>query len=79
MQKRCGKFMADWRDEHGRRHRKAFTTKKAAARYQARMQNASRTKKARPSPRRAGSPPLSKREQAPALQAVAWAADYLLR
>ena len=31
MLKKCGKFMADWRDATGRRHRAAFPTKKQAA------------------------------------------------
>ena len=30
MQKRCGKFLADWRDATGTRHRKAFDTLKEA-------------------------------------------------
>ncbi len=45
MKKICGSFYADWRDEHRRRHRKTFPTKKAAVRYQRRMQLAARSKK----------------------------------
>jgi len=37
MRMKCGKYLADWRDSHGIRHRKAFTTKKAAEKHQANM------------------------------------------
>jgi len=37
MLKRCGKFMADWRDANGRRHRAAFPTEAEALAHQARM------------------------------------------
>ena len=30
MQKKCGKFLADWRDASGIRHRKAFATEQEA-------------------------------------------------
>jgi len=30
MLKKCGKFMADWRDANGTRHRKAFDTQREA-------------------------------------------------
>lgn len=30
MLKKCGKFLADWRDANGTRHRKAFDTLKEA-------------------------------------------------
>ncbi len=40
MQKKYGKFYADWRDPLGARHRKTFTTKKAALAHQQRMQKA---------------------------------------
>jgi hypothetical protein len=49
MKKRYNRWMADWRDEHGRRHRKGFTTRKAAAQYQATMVRAVQRKKARAS------------------------------
>lgn len=37
MQKRCGKFMADWRDAKGIRHRKAFPTAAEAIAHVQRM------------------------------------------
>ncbi len=37
MQKKCGKFLADWRDAAGVRHRKAFDTLKAASDYSEEM------------------------------------------
>lgn len=46
MLKRWGKFLADWRDEHGTRKRKAFTTKKGATKWQQRMQHEATLKKA---------------------------------
>jgi hypothetical protein len=59
MQKKCGKFLADWRDAAGARHRKAFTTRAAALAFQREMQQAVRSKKAqaRRSPRRKPSAP----------------------
>lgn len=38
MKKKYGKFYADWRDEHGIRHAKAFHRKKTALAYQRKMQ-----------------------------------------
>jgi hypothetical protein len=37
MQQKCGKFMADWRDAEGRRHRKAFDTAADATAHSERM------------------------------------------
>ena len=37
MRKRYGKYFADWRDERGKRHMKAFPTAKAARAYTQRM------------------------------------------
>ncbi|MBZ5698999.1 MAG: hypothetical protein LAN18_10695 [Acidobacteriia bacterium] len=34
MEKKYGKFYADWRDEHGKRHRRAFKTAAEARAYQ---------------------------------------------
>jgi len=48
MRMKCGKYLADWRDSHGIRHRKAFTTKKAAEKHQANMR-AEREENLRPS------------------------------
>jgi hypothetical protein len=33
MRAKYGKFYADWRDEKGKRHMKAFGTRKEAARF----------------------------------------------
>lgn len=51
MLRKYGKFYADWDDERGRRHRKAFPTKAAALRYQSKQRQAVQSKKARPSAR----------------------------
>ncbi len=51
-----GSWYADWRDEHGHRHMKAFPSKKAAAAYTRRMQRAVAGKKARPSAQSRPSP-----------------------
>lgn len=48
MQHKYGKWYADWDDEHGKRHRKALPTKKAARQFQAKMRNEVAAKKARP-------------------------------
>jgi hypothetical protein len=56
MRNKYGSFYADWRDQHGQRHMKAFPTKKAALRYQAQQRALAQAKKARasgPSRRRA--------------------------
>jgi len=37
MQKKCGKFLADWRDATGTRRRKAFETAREAKEHQAKM------------------------------------------
>jgi hypothetical protein len=47
MKKKWGKFYADWRDEKGVRHAKAFRSKPAARRYTLRMRRTIATKKAR--------------------------------
>jgi hypothetical protein len=47
MIEKLGKFYADWRDATGTRKRKAFRTKHAAKIYQAKMQRAARSKKAK--------------------------------
>lgn len=46
MQKKSGKWFADWRDATGVRHRKAFATRKAALKHQTRQANAAHEKKA---------------------------------
>jgi hypothetical protein len=48
MKIKCGKYLADWRDSHGIRHRKAFASKKAAEKYQLKMR-AEREENLRPS------------------------------
>jgi len=58
MLRKYGKFYADWKDDKGRRRRKAFPTKFGAARYQAKMQGEVIAKKA---PRSAASGPSAKR------------------
>lgn len=37
MQKKGSRFVADWKDAIGRRHRKVFTAEKPARRYEQRM------------------------------------------
>jgi len=37
LYKKNGKFFADWRDHTGHRHRKSFTTARAAQKYEDRM------------------------------------------
>jgi hypothetical protein len=39
MKMKCGKYLADWRDSHGTRHRKAFSSQKAAEKYQTKMRD----------------------------------------
>jgi hypothetical protein len=46
MQKKLGKWYADWRDEKGRRHRKAFPSRGGALRHQHKMAKDARAKKA---------------------------------
>ena len=49
MKQRCGKWLADWRDASGARHRKAFKRKTDAQRHQRRMNKTATEKKARAS------------------------------
>lgn len=58
MQHKSNKWYADWRDEHGRRHRKAFATRRAALQHQTKMQRQAAAKKA---PAYAAAPPPSSR------------------
>ena len=46
---KSGKFLADWRDENGRRHRKAFLSKSQALRFQHKQAHDAASKKARAS------------------------------
>lgn len=48
MQKKYGKFYADWFDENGKRRRKTFRTKGAALTYQPRKATAGHSSKKRP-------------------------------
>ena len=45
MKHKYGKWYADWRDAHGVRHAKAFTTKKAALRFGSKMSADAKAKK----------------------------------
>jgi hypothetical protein len=56
MKTKYGKWYADWRDAQGIRHAKTFTTKKAAAIYQAKQQKAAQQGKVQRSQRSAKSP-----------------------
>ncbi len=47
MIQKNGKFYADWRDSTGTRKRKSIRTKHAAKIYQAKMQRAAASKKAK--------------------------------
>lgn len=40
MQQKCGKWMADWRDSKGKRHRAAFPTQAEALAHQSHMRDA---------------------------------------
>jgi hypothetical protein len=51
VKQKSGKWLADWRDERGRRHRKAFRSKGQAARYQQRKRMEAESKKVRASAR----------------------------
>lgn len=62
MKIKCGKYLADWRDSHGIRHRKAFTTKKAAEKHQLKMR-IERENNVRPSGARRPSPRPSVRSR----------------
>lgn len=57
MQKRYGKFLADWRDAAGVRHRKAFDTLKEANDYAQQMRSLANPQRPNPSAQR---PPLRK-------------------
>jgi hypothetical protein len=48
MQKKYGKFYADWRDEKGARHRKACSSAKAAKRFTRKMLSQAASKKDQP-------------------------------
>jgi hypothetical protein len=63
MQKKYGKFYADWRDEKGNRKRKAFRTKTAAERFQTRMRRLSTAKKDQAGKRSARSARSSRRKR----------------
>jgi len=56
MLHKSGKWFADWRDAQGRRRRKAFDSKPAALRYQARQRAEVLTKKVHGSAPSATSP-----------------------
>jgi hypothetical protein len=47
MRKKYGKYYADWRDQHGKRHMKAFPTAKAAKRYAEKQRKDTAAKKHR--------------------------------
>lgn len=57
MRKKYGKHYADWRDEHGVRHMKAFDTKRAAVQFQTKQRNLTQAKKVQPSAEQSGRPP----------------------
>ncbi len=59
MLKKCGKFMADWRDASGTRHRKAFDTLKEAIDHTEKMNAATRLGASLPN-QSAQRPPLRK-------------------
>jgi hypothetical protein len=46
MQKKSGKYLADWRDSNGQRKRRAFDSKPKALKFQAKMQHETAAKKA---------------------------------
>ncbi len=45
MQKKSGKFFADWRDSTGRRHRRAFANQREALDFQRQQQESARSKR----------------------------------
>ena len=63
MQKRYGKYLADWRDADGVRHRKAFDTLQEAAEYAEHMRTQLKSSLPNPSgrPRPSRKPPASGR------------------
>lgn len=51
MYHKSNRWYADWRDRHGNRKRKAFTTARAAAKFESSAQRAAHARpKAKPSP-----------------------------
>ena len=46
MQRKGKLWMADWRDENGKRHRKGFTSRTQAAKHQAQKEQETKLKKA---------------------------------
>lgn len=58
------KFYADWRDVEGTRHRKSFSTAKAAQAYEASMRTANPKTKARGQLRKSSSPKLGRANRA---------------
>ena len=64
MLHKYGKWYADWRDESGKRKRKAFRTKNAAKRHEERMRAQAITKK-EPRPARSGNSRRSGRRHKP--------------
>jgi hypothetical protein len=59
MLKKHGKYFADWRDASGKRHRKAFPSKRAALSYQSREANKAQAAKKAPAPARSRTSPRS--------------------
>jgi hypothetical protein len=53
MKQKSGKWLADWRDAQGKRHRKAFTLKTHANTFQNKMQREALSKKVHASARSA--------------------------
>lgn len=82
MLHKYGKWYADWDDEEGKRHRKAFPSKARALKFQAKMRNAVALKKARhsarlatsarrgPKPSKKGRRPRTRQANSPKLRAV---------
>jgi ferric-dicitrate binding protein FerR (iron transport regulator) len=58
MWKKYGKYFADWYDERGKRHRRAFDTAGAAKRHSKKMAAEARLRKNAPRP---ATPPKSRR------------------
>ena len=56
MRTKAGKWYADWRDEHGKRHMKACASKKAAQRMSEKKRREAAAKKTRASAPSAKSP-----------------------
>ncbi len=49
MKKKGNLWLADWRDQHGQRHRKGFPTQAGALAHQTKMQKEAARKKAQAS------------------------------